>query len=348
MNKNDGRNRNKDTQKEIRFLAVEAVNKENKPKSEVARLFKISRQALDNWLKKAKRKGIESLKEDNRGGLRENICILNKKQLDWIRNFVETKTPEEFKLSFLLWTREAIQELVKRKYKKFVDIRTIGIWLKKWGMSFQKPAKQAKEQDPEEVKQWYKEQYPKIREKAKKENAEIYWGDESGIQSTHNIGKAYSKIGKTPKIKISGKIYRCNMISAISNLGKMRFRVFEGSFTAEILIDFMKRLIKTANKKVFLILDNHQVHKKSKKTLDWIEAHKEEIEVFYLPRYSPEVNPDEYLNNHLKKIIFKEKRSESLQDLKSMMVRTLKGIQVKADLILSYFKHPLVSYINAV
>lgn len=346
MEKIDGRNLSKEEQKILRIRAVLAVIEEGLTQAEAAKIFKVSEAAMNKWLKLYKRGGLEKLEQDRRGGQKNAVCILSTHQKNAIQHYINTKTPDEFGILYLLWTREALQELVKKKYGKHVSIRTVSEWLSKWGYSPQKPAKKAKEQQPKEVQKWFGERYPAIQKRAKEENAEIHWGDESGVQSTDNRQRGYSKKGKTPEIKLSGKRCRCNMISSITNLGKLRFKVFEGKFNADILIDFMRRLIRGAERKIFLILDNHSVHV-SKKVRNWLEAHKGEIEVFYLPTYSPELNPDEYLNNHLKKVVFKEKRPEGCTSLKRLMIKALRKIQVNEKLVSSYFRHKAVTYAGA-
>jgi transposase len=198
--------------------------------------------------------------------------------------------------------------------------------LNDWGFSPQKPAKKAMEQNPTMVQKWLEEEYPEIETRAKKEKAEINWLDESGIQSTDNRRRSYAKKGKTPSVKISARRHRANFISTVNRLGTMRFMTYLGKMDSSKLIEFLRRLIRSSKKKIFVIVDNYSVHK-SGKVRDWLEAHSERIEIFYLPTYSPELNPDEYLNRHLKSVIFKSERSDSRTSLRRQTEREFRKIQ---------------------
>ena len=187
-----------------------------------------------------------------------------------------------------------MQKLIKKKFDIDVCLSTVSNYLSKWGFTTQKPYKKAQEQNPEQVKKWLKEEYSEIEKRAKKENASIFWGDESGLRSTHSAGRSYSPKGKTPERKITAKRLSVNMISVMSNNGKLYFKTYSGKFISEVFIDFMKRVIKQSKKKVFLIVDNLAVHK-SAIVKEWIERNKSKIELFFLPPYSPDMNPDELL-----------------------------------------------------
>jgi len=202
-------------------------------------------------------------------------------------------------MPYALWTRKAVKELIATEIGIKVTTRTTGNYLSRWGFSPQKPLKRAYEQNPKKVQQWLDEQYPKIKAQAKQEKAEIYWGDETGLRSDHQHGRGYAPKGQTPAVTISAKRTSSNMISAITNQGKVRFQIYNGTMNAQLLIGFMKRLIKNAKNKVILILDNLRVHH-AKLVKAWLAEYKQAIEAFYLPAYSPELNPDEYLNCDLK------------------------------------------------
>ncbi len=149
------------------------------------------------------------------------------------------------------------------------------------------------------MQKWLKEEYPAIERKAKLQGGETHWGDETGIRSDSHHGRSYAPKGKTPVIRLSAKRSSINMISTVTNQGKVRFMIYQESMSSKVLLKFMNRLIMNANRKILLILGNLRVHH-SRPVKEWLAKHVEEIEVFYLPAYSPEVNPDEYLNCDLK------------------------------------------------
>jgi transposase len=341
MKKQDFRKVPQKAQDEIRKRAVKAVLS-GKSQTGVAEIYGVSRSTVNIWVNNYKREGKHTLISSKRGNPQESK--LKGTQAATIVNLITDKHPEQLKLPFVLWTREAVQNLIKRKFKIELSLSTVGRYLKRWGFTSQKPAKRAYEQKDESVQKWLKEEYPKIKKLSIKEKAEIFWGDETGLRSDHQTGKTYGKKGKTPVVKISAKRFRSNVISAINNKGKLAFSVFEGKFTSKRFIEFLKRLIKfMKGKKIFLILDNLSVHK-SEKVKNFINEHKSKIELFYLPSYSPDLNPDELLNNDLKSNVFKSGRPESKKEQTLMVRNKLRSFQKNTQKIKNYFKAELVKY----
>ena len=224
-----------------------------------------------------------------------------------------------------------------------MPIRTVGEYLKRWGFTPQKPAKWAKEQSTPAVANWLLKEYPAIEKRAKQEKAEIYWGDETGIQTGANVEKGYSPKGKTPVLRQTSRKDRINMISAITNQGKVRFMFYKETMNSKRLITFMKRLVKDAGRKVYLILDNLKVHHSGLVT-DWLEKHKDKIEVFYLPSYSPELNPDEYLNNSLKGRVHSGARAQNAKQLESKARKHMRHLQNNRSKVKNFFEHPCAAY----
>jgi len=194
--------------------------------------------------------------------------------------------PDQMKMPFALWTRDAVRLLIKRLYKVDMPIRTVGEYLHRWGLTTQKPVKRANEQNTEAVKKWLDEDYPIIATRAKQQKAEIHWGDETGFQTGANRVRGFAPKGEKPVIRMVAKKSRVSMISSITNGGKVRFMMYQNAMNAELLIKFMTRLIKGSDRKIFLILGNLRVHH-GKIVKQWLEEHKEQAEVFYLPSYSP-------------------------------------------------------------
>ena len=328
-------------QEEIRLRAVEAVNS-GQSQTEVARLFDVSRTSVCKWVNKAKRKGIKSLVSKPRGGKKKRL--ISKLQEDKILNLVRDKHPEQLDLPFVLWTREAVQALIKKVSGVQLATRTVGEYLKRWQFTPQKPLKRAYEQDPATAKEWVESVYPEIQEKAKTEDGIIYWEDEMGLRSMHYAGRSYSPKGKTPVIRMSGKRFGVNMISAISNSGKLAFSLYEARFTSVVFLNFLKRLIQHSNgRKVFLIVDGHPVHR-AKVIQAWLKENKFAIEMFFMPGYSPELNPDELLNQEIKSTVFSKKRPRGKEELKALLESKLYSIQRQPEKITTYFKGPYTQY----
>ncbi len=249
----------------------------------------------------------------------------------------------QLKFKECMWTRNNIAELIYQKYKIRMKLSTLGYYLQRWGFSVQRPVKCAYKQDQEKIDKWLNEEFPGITERADAENAEIFFGDETNIQNTCNYMKGYAPKGKTPVVRTESQKFKINMLSAVSKRGKLRFVLYKDNMNSDKLIDFMHRLVHDSTKKVFLILDNLRVHH-SKKMQAWLEKHKEEIEVFYLPPYAPEYNPDELVNSDLKRSVGKKASSQSVDELEHNVRSHLKSLQLNPSKISSFFNAPFTNY----
>ena len=219
-----------------------------------------------------------------------------------VRKLICDKTPEQLKMPHALWTRGAVAELIEHRFGLRLPVRTMGLYLSRWGFTPQKPIRRAYEQSPAAVRKWLDNDYPEIAARAKVEGAEIHWGDETGLRSDDVRGRSFAPKGETPIIRINSKREGLSILSTVTNKGQMRWKIFDGALNADILIDFLRRLIKDMPRKVFLILDNLRVHH-SKLVKAWLAKHADAIEVFYLPSYSPELNPDEMANADIKRVV---------------------------------------------
>lgn len=341
------RDRKRPTQEEqaiLRRKAVEMVLAGTK-QVQVAEILGLHKDTVSRCVVLARSKGKKSLAAKKRGGRRP--CRLTAQQSRWVQKAIEEKNPEQLKLPFALWTREAIATLIQQKYALKLPLRTLTDYLKRWGFTPQKPARQAIEQKPGAVQVWLEEEYPAIEAKAKTENGIIYWEDEMGLRSDHQAGRSFSPKGKTPVVKVSGNRFRCNMISALTNRGQLAFSIFEGSFVTSVFLNFMQRLIQHAKgRKVFLIADGHPVHR-AKAVKEWLKKRTNEIELFYLPAYSPDRNPDELLNQELKATVYKSGRPKNKADLKHKLQARLYSIQKQPHKIQAYFQKDSVRYAAA-
>lgn len=284
--------------------------------------------------------GIDAIKPKKRGRKAGEKRTLNPEQEHEMISMLVDHDPAQFRLKGCMWTRDSVKELIKVKYGITMPNRTVGEYLRRWGLTVQRPAKRAINQKPERVERWLEEEYPAIHRKSKAENAEIFWGDEIAVQNVANYARGYVPKGKTPVVKVQAKKMHINMISAISNRGELRFLLYSEAINSECLIGFMEALIKTANRrKVYFILDNLRVHQ-SKQVSQWLEAHKEEIALFYLPPYSPERNSDEYLNSDLKQSIGTQAMEQNIQELEENISAFMGRISDDPDHVKSYFDHP--------
>lgn len=344
MRKNDARRLAPEILDEKRKLAMK-LRKRGMTFREIAEIVDVHLVTVQGWDRKYKASGSKALKSKRRGRTTGEHRRLSKEQEIEIQKMICDTTPDQLKLPFALWTRQAIVKLIRDHYDIKIPVRTMGHYLKRWGYTPQKPLKRAYEQRPNDVKRWLREEYPQIAAQAKSAGAEIHWGDETGLRSDDQRGRSYSPKGKTPVRRMAAKRSSINLISTVTNQGKVRFMVYGGMFTAQTLIKFLKRLIKDAKRMVYLILDNLRVHH-AKMVKEWVETKeiKRSLKLFYLPSYSPELNPDEYLNCDLKAGVAAKVPTRSQEDLASAAVSHLRMLQKNPKRVAKYFEHNSIKY----
>ena len=342
MEKKDARKLKPEVQHELRKQAIR-LRKTGMKQKQIAEILGVYPTTVSKWCRAYKKEGAQAIKIKKRGRKTGACRTLNAEQEKQIQKAIVDKEPDQLKLPFALWTRQAVQQLIKHLYSVDMPIRTVGEYLKRWGYTPQKPLRRAYEQNPKAVKKWLDEQYPTIVKRAKIEKAQIHWGDETGLCNTSQHGRSYAPRGKTPAIRLPAKKERINLISSITNQGKVRFMLYRNTMNSQTLIKFLKRLIKDVGHKVYLILDNLRVHH-SKIVRHWLEEHEEQIELFFLPSYSPELNPDEYLNCDLKAGVHSGVPARSKGQLAKKTISHLRMIQKKPKRVKKYFKHPKIAY----
>ena len=326
-----------------RRVQVIRLRKAGRTYEEIAAQTGLSRTGVFNICQRHAASGAAALKDAVGGRKAGEKRLLTAPQENAMRRLIVDKTPDQLKLPYALWTRAAVGQLIQERIGVKLAVRTIGLYLKRWGFTPQKPLKKAYEQSPEAVKKWLDEEYPAIAAAAKAEGAEIHWGDETGLRSDDVRGRSYAPQGQTPVVRVNHKRAGLSVISTVTNKGEMRWKIFEGAINADILIDFMKRLIRDAGRKVYLILDNLKVHK-GKAVRAWLAKHVDEIEVFYLPSYSPELNPDEMANADLKQAVTKLAPARTKLQLVKATSRHLRSVQRQPERIRKYFRHEKLRY----
>lgn len=339
----DARSLSADAQEALRKRAVQAYLTGEMTQAQVAAAFGVHRSALTKWLAAYRAEGEAALDAHPKGPAKGTRTLLTAVQAAQITRLIMDKCPEQLKLPFYLWTREAVQELILRKCGVAVSINTVGNYLRTWGFTVQKPVRRAYEQNAAAVQRWRTEEYPALVKRAKAEKAVIYWGDEMGLRSDDQVGRSYGLRGQTPVIPGTGKRFGCNMISAITNLGHLSFQVFEGTFKVKVFLGFLTRLVKQAKRKVILIVDGHPVHR-AKLVQAWRETHTDQIELIYLPGYSPELNPDEMLNQDVKASALRKRRPQNVRQLTADVRSYLFSTQKHPEVVRNYFEERHVQY----
>lgn len=340
MEVRDARSLTADAKEALRRRAVKAVL-EGLTHEEAARHSGVTRTTVTRWVKQYAEQGEAGLATQRLG--RPSHPALEETEAALITDLVSGHPPDELGLPFHLWTREAVGQLIKQECGVSRSVWTVGRYLRSWGMTPQKPVRRAFEQDPKAVRRWLKEEYPKVETEAKREGAEIHWGDEVGMRSDHQAGQAWGKRDQTPVVAGTGKRFRGNAILSLSNQGTLRFRVFHGSFNTEVFVDFLRRLCKDRERKVYLVVDRHPVHM-GRETAAWVERHRDALRLVFLPTYSPDLNPAEYLNQDLKTNAVGRQRPRNANELLGNVRSYLHSTQKRPGLVRRYFLAPPVRY----
>ncbi|TRZ51903.1 IS630 family transposase [bacterium] len=343
--KKDARHLSPSAQAAIRMQVVKFLKKKKTDKShtqpKAAKLFGLSLPGVNKIWKQYKIGGIKNIAEKKRG-VREGKKIKGKQSAE-IRRLIRDKFPDQLKLPYGLWTREAVQQLILARYGISLSRWQVGRYLKGWGYTPQKPITKAFEQNPEQVKLWLEKEYPAIKKRAQKEKAVIYFGDETGMRSDHQAGRSYAPKGQTPVIKKTGKRFSLNMSSAISNRGYLQFMIIDGRFNSKVFETFLKRMIKYSKQKIFFITDGHPAHK-TIKINEWLAKNKSRIEIFFLPPYSPELNPQEYVNQDVKTNIIGKKRPINKEQMRKNVLCFMKKRKKDVEQVQKYFHEKHVRY----
>jgi transposase len=313
------------------------------PEESVADLVGVVRETVSRWWSAYVDGGLDAIPQDRTGRPRGSGRTLDDEQSLHIQSLMNGHTPDEQGIGSPIWTRRAVRDLIHKEYGIRMPIRTVGEYLKRWGYTPKKPRRKALYQDPEEVEEWLEKIYPAIEEFAKKEDAEILWCDEKGVGANDYPGRGYALVGQTPEIKVSSSPCRMNLISTISNEGEVRFMTYKETMTALLFLAFLPRLIHGASRKIFLIVDRLPAHE-AEVVETWLRGREDKIEMFYLPRRAPELNPVECLNNDVKLGVNATKLPENERELKSNMQRFMHRLAKLPAHIMSYFENPFIQY----
>lgn len=346
MDKQDARKLKPAAQYELRKQVIRAWQR-GRNRVQISEEIGLSYVAVCGIVKRyllSEEQGIKALAPAQRGRREGESRMLTAEQESLIQRLVCEKRPEQLKMVFALWSRAAVMQLVERECGIKLSVRGIGNYLKRWGFTPQKPIKKAYEQRPEAVKNWLDNEYPAIEQRAKAEGAEIHWGDETAVVNTDVRGRSYAPAGKTPvTFAVGGTRQKLSMIATVTNQGKARWMIIDEAFNADKLIEFLGALIKDAGRKIFLILDNLRVHH-SKVVKAWVAERTDQIELFYLPSYSPELNPEERLNADLKQALYTKVPVRTKAKLKAATAEYMQTLAESPERVKSYFQDPRVKY----
>jgi transposase len=288
-------------------------------------------------------RGAAGLKSGPRGPEPGHGRFLDAEQEAETRDLIQRHTPDALDLPFALWSRAAVRELIWQRFGVRLAVRTMGTYLARWGFTAQKPLRRADEQDPAAARRWLRRDYLHIAARAKAEGGTIFWGDETGLRSDDVRGRSYAPRGRTPEVRVNHKRAGLGLISAVTNRGELRWMVLDGAIKAQGLLRLLARLVREADQKVFLILDRLPVHR-SAKVRAWLAGREAEIELFYLPGYSPELNPDEGVTGDLKQAVTHKEPARSKAQLKRAVIGHMRKLSKSPQRVRSFFGHRTFRY----
>jgi len=311
--------------------------------ADIADRLGVSQETVSRWWTAYTAAGPSDLPGDRTGRPVGSGRTLSDEQARHIQGLIDDHGPEELGIPAPLWSRRAVRDLIGRELGITMPVRTVGEYLKRWGYTAKVPRRHASRQDPEEMRRWREETYPAIEARARREGAEIFWCDETGVAADEHPRYGYAREGDPATIEVPAPHIRINQISAISNAGAVRFMTYKGTMDGARFTVFLGRLLRTSARKVFLIVDRLRAHEKAT-VMDGIAAHKDRIEVFFMPPHTPEYNPDEYLNNDLKENVHEAGLPGNKEELRSRMQRFMRRLFSAPEHVMSYFQHPCVQY----
>jgi transposase len=340
MAKIDGRTLDHKALEHLRILAVRRVIEDGEQPSAVILSLGLCRTSIYPWLREFKAKGWEALAESIAQGREPK---LKEQQRQQVRRWILGKDPRQHGFDFGLWTRRIVQTLIREKLGIELGLTAVGRLLASLEITPQKPLRRAYERDPVAVERWQKQTYPKLKQRAKKLGAKIFFLDEAGFQSDPPLGRTYGLKGHTPIVVTSGQRQSVNVISAVNAQGAFWAASYTGKLNAETFVAFLGDFMKHRNGKVFLVVDGHPAHK-ANVVKAYIAQLKGRLELHFLPPSAPDLNPDEFVWNYMKNTGVSKQPLKKNESLRERVEQDLAALHGNAGLVASFFDAPSVAY----
>jgi transposase len=336
----DGRKLSHKALEHMRLLAVRRVMEDGERPSEVMDSLGLCRTSIYPWLRRYKAKGLEALVEKISQGPEFK---LSDQQRQRVRRWILGKDPRQHGFDFGLWTRRIVQTLILEKMGVELCLTSVGKLLAGLEITPQKPLRRAYERDPLAVERWRMEEYPKLKKRAKKLGAMIFFLDEAGFQSDPPLGRTYGLKGHTPVVASSGQRQSINVISAVNASGAFWAATYTGKLDAEAFVEFLRNFMKGRRTKVFLVVDGHPAHK-AKVVQEYVAQTQGRLELYFLPPYAPDLNPDEFVWNYMKNSGVSKKPLKKNESLRERVEQDLANISLNEALVASFFLAESVVY----
>jgi transposase len=324
-----------------RLLAVRAVVDFEMSQADAAAQYGVSSNTMSQWVSLYREQGEGGLAVQPQGRPEGSGRVLSSEHEEAMRQLIVDSTPCDPDIASATWTRQAVAELIAKEVGVELTVQGVGKYLRRWGLTPQKPARQAREQDPEEVREFVEQTLPAVKEQAEKEEAQLHFVDEVGVKTSDQIGTSYAPKGETPVQEVPKTHIEQDVISSVTPDGDLLYWAFPGTMTAEKFIDFLEHLISEASGKLIVFADRHPAHE-AQAVEDWLESRESQIEVEWLPRYSPEYNADEFLNNDLKQVLKNEPMPQSTSAFRETICGILDWIASMPDRVKGYFEQTKV------
>jgi len=329
-----------DLRNQKRRDVVEAIVNRKEPIHEVARIFNVPQRTIFDWLAWFRAEGWDGLNEKKRSGRPRK---LSGAQIQWVYDCITLGNPQQFNFEFCLWTLKVLRDLIRSRLKVELSTSSLSRLLRKLGLSAQRPVYQAYRKDPARVAKYLNVTFPEAMAKARALNAQVFFVDESAIRSDAHRGTTWGAAGETPVVRDSGGRFGMNLISAVSPRGDLRFSVIGETMDSARFIAFLKQLHRDAGGAILVVVDNAKYHH-SRETRRFVEEQEGQIQLVYLPPYSPELNPDEQVWNHAKREIGK-RAILNKATLERVVLGVMRSLQKKKDLVRSFFQLPGTRYV---
>ena len=315
---------------------------DGEPPSVVAASLGFCRTSIYPWLNRIQDEGWEALAEKIAEG---PDCKLTEKQRQKVKRWIVGKDPRQYGFEFGLWTRRIVQTMVRDKFGIELCLTSVGKLLAQLDLTPQKPLRRAYERDPVRIELWKAEEFPKLKKKARKHGAKIYFLDETGFSSEPNLRRTYGLKGETPVVKTSGQRQKVNVISAVSMQGAFWCQIYTHTLKQGDFITFLKDFMSGQGENVFLVLDSHPAHI-ANSVKEYVQSTQGKLELHFLPPYAPELNPDEFVWNYLKGTGVARKPLRQNESLKERVAADLDKLKKDRKLLRSFFQAESVVYVN--
>ena len=335
----DGRTLSHEISETIRELAVRRV-KEGEAPSSVIKSYGLCRTTIYKWLKAERRGGTAALKARKHPGRKPALAPRQKLQ---VRGWINGKDPRQYGFDFGLWTRQIVAALIAQKFGVRLGVTAVGRLLAELDITPQKPLRRAYERDPVAIERWKAIKFPRLRARAKRAGAKIFFLDEAGVRSDQVLGRTWGLRGQTPEVATSGRRQSVSAISAVNARGELWYEIYTERLNAVRFVELLKHFMRGRRNPVFLVLDGHPAHI-AKVVAEYVQRLVGRLELHFLPGYAPELNPDEFVWNHLKRQGVSKTPLRRDESLRSRVQSDLAHIQSRPPLVRSFFHAPSVAY----